>query len=113
MSQPANDVFSQHLSNDEASFHVDASEREMERKARTILLMAIPKENLRRFHGMDDAKEIREAIRTSTYTPSTSSYNIPKREVPAGFADEVIYITLLSNNQRFRLASWDDLEQID
>ncbi|GJX16807.1 hypothetical protein Tco_0217639, partial [Tanacetum coccineum] len=28
------------------------------------LLMAIPKEHLRRFHGMDDAKEIWEAIRT-------------------------------------------------
>ncbi|GJW05804.1 putative ribonuclease H-like domain-containing protein [Tanacetum coccineum] len=28
---------------------------EKERKARTILLMAIPKEHLRRFHGMDDA----------------------------------------------------------
>ncbi|GJV67184.1 hypothetical protein Tco_1482693 [Tanacetum coccineum] len=31
---------------------------EKERKARTILLMAIPKEHLRRFHGMDEAKEI-------------------------------------------------------
>ncbi|GJR28434.1 hypothetical protein Tco_1104666 [Tanacetum coccineum] len=31
---------------------------EKERKAITILLMAIPKEHLRRFHGMDDAKEI-------------------------------------------------------
>ncbi|GJX17396.1 hypothetical protein Tco_0218228 [Tanacetum coccineum] len=31
---------------------------EKERKARTILLMAVPKEHLRRFHGMDDAKEI-------------------------------------------------------
>ncbi|GKB66112.1 putative ribonuclease H-like domain-containing protein, partial [Tanacetum coccineum] len=39
---------------------------EKERKARTILLMAIPKEHLRRFHGMDDAKEIWEAIRTSS-----------------------------------------------
>ncbi|GKB29846.1 hypothetical protein Tco_0869247 [Tanacetum coccineum] len=91
MSQPANDVFSQHLSDDEASYHEDASENgnsngnsnkriltgkdgvvrvlppvsateihvvEKERKARTILLMAIPKEHLRRFHGMDDAKEI-------------------------------------------------------
>ncbi|GJR02986.1 hypothetical protein Tco_0525970 [Tanacetum coccineum] len=29
-----------------------------------ILLMAIPKEHMRRFHGMDDAKEIWEAIRT-------------------------------------------------
>ncbi|GJU19102.1 hypothetical protein Tco_1147068 [Tanacetum coccineum] len=37
---------------------------EKERKARTILLMAIPKEHLRRFHRMDDAKEILEAIRT-------------------------------------------------
>ncbi|GKD72091.1 hypothetical protein Tco_1330373 [Tanacetum coccineum] len=35
-----------------------------ERKAKNILLMAIPKENMRRFHGMDDAKEIWEAIRT-------------------------------------------------
>ncbi|GJZ38809.1 ribonuclease H-like domain-containing protein, partial [Tanacetum coccineum] len=37
---------------------------EKERKARTILLMAIPKEHLGRFHGMDNAKEIWEAIRT-------------------------------------------------
>ncbi|GJQ96248.1 ribonuclease H-like domain-containing protein [Tanacetum coccineum] len=37
---------------------------EKERKAKTILLMAIPKEHLRRFHGMDDAKEIWEATRT-------------------------------------------------
>ncbi|GJR42888.1 retrovirus-related pol polyprotein from transposon TNT 1-94, partial [Tanacetum coccineum] len=36
---------------------------EKERKARTILLMAIPKEHLRRFHGMDDAKENLEVIR--------------------------------------------------
>ncbi|GJV81131.1 hypothetical protein Tco_1517001 [Tanacetum coccineum] len=82
MSQPANDDFSQHLSGDEASYHEDASDNdgvvrvlppvsaaeihvvEKERKARTILLMAIPKEHLRRFHGMDDAKEIWEAIRT-------------------------------------------------
>ncbi|GJT81022.1 hypothetical protein Tco_1055364 [Tanacetum coccineum] len=150
MSQPANDVFSQHLSDDEASFHEDASDNgtasnkpkqqqqlipstttisnikllilkkeeydiwamemehfleyidndvwkviqngnskkristgkdgvirvlppvsaaeihavEKERKARTILPMAIPKEHLRRFHRMDDAKEIWEAIRT-------------------------------------------------
>ncbi|GJZ97274.1 ribonuclease H-like domain-containing protein [Tanacetum coccineum] len=40
---------------------------EKERKARTILLMAIPKEHLRRFHGMDDAKEIWEAIRTKHF----------------------------------------------
>ncbi|GKA37295.1 ribonuclease H-like domain-containing protein [Tanacetum coccineum] len=150
MSQPANDDFSQHLSDDEASYHEDASENgtatnkpkqqqqlipttttisniklpilkkeeydiwamemehyleyidndvwkviqngnskkiiltgkdgvvrilppvstveihvvEKERKARTILLIAIPKEHLRRFHGMDVAREIWEVIRT-------------------------------------------------
>ncbi|GJS91805.1 putative reverse transcriptase domain-containing protein [Tanacetum coccineum] len=147
MSQPANDEFSQHLSNDEESNHEDASDTgaapkqkqqvipqitailniklpilkkeeydiwvmemehyleyitndvwkviqngnskkrvstgkdgivqilspvnpaeiqavEKERKAKNILLMAIPKEHMRRFHGMDDAKEIWEAIRT-------------------------------------------------
>ncbi|GJT09950.1 ribonuclease H-like domain-containing protein [Tanacetum coccineum] len=37
---------------------------EKERKAKNILLMAIPKEHMRRFHGMDDAKEIWESIRT-------------------------------------------------
>ncbi|GJX46822.1 putative ribonuclease H-like domain-containing protein [Tanacetum coccineum] len=37
---------------------------EKERKAKNILLMDIPKEHMRRFHGMDDAKEIWEAIRT-------------------------------------------------
>ncbi|GKF91599.1 hypothetical protein Tco_0275300, partial [Tanacetum coccineum] len=35
-----------------------------ERKAKNILLMAILKEHMRRFHGMDNAKEIWEAIRT-------------------------------------------------
>ncbi|GJY66725.1 hypothetical protein Tco_0468963 [Tanacetum coccineum] len=220
---------------------------EKERKARTILLMAIPKEHLRRFHGMDDAKEIWEAIRTrfggnanskkmqkavlkqqfeaftissseglekgydrfqqllsqleahgaevstedanhkflrslpsawsnlamtmrtkpdvdtlsiddlynnlrvfeqeltstskssasaqnvafvshsksstnkvksghtgaySTYTPSTSSNNIPEREVPAGFADEVIYSLFVKQSEDLDLLH-EDLEQID
>ncbi|GJS45319.1 hypothetical protein Tco_0595440 [Tanacetum coccineum] len=117
MSHPVNDDFSQHLSDDEASIHEEASDSgtatnkpkqqpqqinttttaisniklsilkkeeydiwsmemehyleilspvsaaeiqavEKERKARNILLMAIPKDHLRRFHGMDDAKEI-------------------------------------------------------
>ncbi|GKC26549.1 hypothetical protein Tco_1033843 [Tanacetum coccineum] len=39
---------------------------EKERKAKNILLMAIPKEHIKRFHGMDYAKEIWEAIRTSS-----------------------------------------------
>ncbi|GKG10403.1 hypothetical protein Tco_0341803, partial [Tanacetum coccineum] len=44
--------------------HAEIHAVEKERKARTILLMAIPKEHLRRSHEMDDAKEIWEAIRT-------------------------------------------------
>ncbi|GJX76772.1 hypothetical protein Tco_0323583 [Tanacetum coccineum] len=105
MSQPANDEFSQHLSDDEASNHEDTSDTgaapkqqqqhyleyidndvwkviqngnskksistgkdsvirilppvtaaeikavKKERKAKNILLMAIPKEHMRRFHG--------------------------------------------------------------
>ncbi|GKB26915.1 ribonuclease H-like domain-containing protein [Tanacetum coccineum] len=224
MSQPANDVISQHLSDDEASYHEDASDNgtatnkpkqqqqlitttttisninlpilkrekistgkdgvvrvlppvsvaeihavEKERKARTILLMAIPKEHLRRFHRMDDAKEIfseglekgydrfqqllsqleaygakvstKDAnhkflrslplawsnlamtMRTKpdvdtlsiddfTYTPSTSSNNIPEREVPAGFADEVIYSLFAKQSEDLDLLH-EDLEQID
>ncbi|GJU58644.1 reverse transcriptase domain-containing protein [Tanacetum coccineum] len=300
MSQPANDEFSQHLSDDEASNHEDASDTgaapkqkqqvipqttaisniklpilkkeeydiwamemehyleyidndvwkviqngnskkristgkdgvirilppvtaaeiqavEKERKAKNILLMAIPKEHMRRFHGMDDAKEIWEAIRTrfggnanskkmqkavfkqqfeaftissseglekgydrfqqllsqleahgaevstedanykflrslppawsnlamtmrtkpdvdtlsiddfksntnkvksgftgaySTCTPSTSSTNIPEKEVLAGFADEVIYSLFAKQSEDWDLLH-EDLEQID
>ncbi|GJS84084.1 hypothetical protein Tco_0750625 [Tanacetum coccineum] len=231
MSQPANDEFSQHLSDDEESNHEDASDTgaapkqqqqvipqttaisniklpilkkeeydiwamEMEhyleyidnevwkeRKAKNILLMAIPKEHMRRFHGMDDAKEIWEAIRTrfggnanskkmqkleahgaevstgdanhkflrslppawsnmamtmrtkpdvdtlsiddlynnlrvfeqenpSTCTPSTSSTNIPEKEVLAGFADEVIYSLFAKQSEDWDLLH-EDLEDLD
>ncbi|GJX42437.1 putative ribonuclease H-like domain-containing protein, partial [Tanacetum coccineum] len=80
MSQPANDEFSQHLSDDEASNHEDASDTgaapkqqqqkfqllKRKGKAKNILVVVhkTPKEHMRRFHGMDDAKEIWEAIRT-------------------------------------------------
>ncbi|GJY55617.1 hypothetical protein Tco_0454732 [Tanacetum coccineum] len=37
---------------------------ENRKKSRTLLLMAVPKDHLRRFHGMDDAKEIWAAIKT-------------------------------------------------
>ncbi|GJZ07171.1 hypothetical protein Tco_0540964 [Tanacetum coccineum] len=100
MSQPANDKFSQHLSDDEESNHEDASETgvapkqqqqqqamEMEHYLEYInndvwkviqngnskkristrkdgVIRILPLEHMRRFHGIDDAKEIWEAIRT-------------------------------------------------
>ncbi|GJR80368.1 RNA-directed DNA polymerase, eukaryota [Tanacetum coccineum] len=161
---------------------------EKERKARTILLMEIPKEHLRRFHRMDDAKEIWEAIRTkfgeleahgaevsiedanhkflrslppvwsnlaitmrtkpdvdtlsiddlynnlrvfeqeltSTSNSSASAHNVAfvftqqvhylqvkfEREVPAGFADEVIYSLFAKQSEDMDLLH-EDLEQID
>ncbi|GJS03699.1 ribonuclease H-like domain-containing protein [Tanacetum coccineum] len=176
-----------------------------------ILLMAIPKEHMRRFHGMDDDKKIWEAIRTrfqqllsqleahgaevstedanhkflrslpsawsnlamtmrtnpeidnlsiddlynnlrvfeqeiqgasktsssaqnvafvsqsksstnkvksgfsgaySSCTPSTSSTNVPEKEVLAGFADEVIYSLFAKQTEDLDLLH-EDLEQID
>ncbi|GJT00959.1 hypothetical protein Tco_0822128 [Tanacetum coccineum] len=38
--------------------------RERERKARTTLLMALPKDHLAKFHKMTDAKEMWEAIKS-------------------------------------------------
>ncbi|GJU79231.1 hypothetical protein Tco_1276301 [Tanacetum coccineum] len=135
---------------------------EKERKAKNILLMAIPKEHMRRFHGMDDAKEIWEAIRTrfggnanskkiqkavfkqqfEAFKISSSeglekgydrfqqllflttvavqylarplllqNTNIPK-EIPAGFADEVIYSLFAKQSEDWDLLH-EDLEQID
>ncbi|GJZ77829.1 hypothetical protein Tco_0642501, partial [Tanacetum coccineum] len=52
---------------------------EKERKAKNILLMAIPKEHMRRFH---------ESYPTYLQSFLTSSPNIPEKEVLAGFADE-------------------------
>ncbi|GJS65595.1 putative ribonuclease H-like domain-containing protein [Tanacetum coccineum] len=48
----------------------------------------------------------------STYTPSTSSNNIPEREVPAGFSDEVIYSFFAKQSEDLDLLH-EDLEQID
>ncbi|GKG22331.1 hypothetical protein Tco_0387634, partial [Tanacetum coccineum] len=48
----------------------------------------------------------------STYIPSTSLNNIPEREVPAGFADEVIYSLFAKQSKDLDLLH-EDLEQID
>ncbi|GJW41026.1 hypothetical protein Tco_0066871 [Tanacetum coccineum] len=55
---------------------------EKERKAKNILLMAIPKEHMRRFHGMDDAKEIWEAIRTRSLPLAWSNLAMTMRTKP-------------------------------
>ncbi|GKF65176.1 hypothetical protein Tco_0191693 [Tanacetum coccineum] len=55
---------------------------EKERKDRTILLMAIPKEHLRRFHGMDDAKEIWDAIRAKLEANAELTKNVLGKELP-------------------------------
>ncbi|GKF29173.1 hypothetical protein Tco_0095515, partial [Tanacetum coccineum] len=47
-----------------------------------------------------------------TCTPSTSSTNIPKKEVLAGFADEVIYSLFAKQTKDLDLLH-EDLEQID
>ncbi|GJY05066.1 ribonuclease H-like domain-containing protein [Tanacetum coccineum] len=217
MSNPANDDFSQHLSDDEESNHEDeinsqtlviqngnskkrisigkdgvvrvlspvtAAEIqavEKERKAKNILLMAIPKEHMRRF-PLNENKEIWEASELEAHgaevstedanhkflrslpsawsnlamtmrtnpeiatlsindlynnlrvfeqeiqaalirlnrvflsqqfaPPSTSSTNIPEKEVLAGFADEVIYSLFAKQTEDLDLLH-EDLEQID
>ncbi|GJX47109.1 hypothetical protein Tco_0272299 [Tanacetum coccineum] len=64
---------------------------EKERKARTLLLMAVLKDHLRRFHGMDDAKEIWAAIKTrfgvKGYDRFLKSYN-SWDALGAGVSDE-------------------------
>ncbi|GJR32704.1 hypothetical protein Tco_1108936 [Tanacetum coccineum] len=63
---------------------------EKERKAKTIILMAIPKEHLRRFHGMSDAKEIWEAIRTR-FGGNANSKKIQKAILKQQFKRDSFY----------------------
>ncbi|GKB92443.1 hypothetical protein Tco_0964715 [Tanacetum coccineum] len=68
--------------------------------------------------SIDDFKSNNNKVKSghtgpySTYTPSTSSNNIPEREVPAGFADEVIYSLFAKQSKDLDLLH-EDLEQID
>ncbi|GKG30774.1 hypothetical protein Tco_0423262 [Tanacetum coccineum] len=48
----------------------------------------------------------------SSCTPSTSSTNIPEKEVLVGFADEVIYSLFAKQTEDLDLLH-EDLEQID
>ncbi|GJX08346.1 hypothetical protein Tco_0196278 [Tanacetum coccineum] len=68
--------------------------------------------------SIDDFKSSTNKVKSghtgaySTYTPSTSSNNIPEREVPTGFADEVIYSLFVKQSKDLDLLHVD-LEQID
>ncbi|GJY97949.1 ribonuclease H-like domain-containing protein [Tanacetum coccineum] len=123
MFQPANDDYSQHLSDDEASYHEEASDSgkilvvEKERKARRIhlTLWQFPRDTSEKI-----SLECRAALQVkvwsilvpySTYTP-TSSNNIQEREVHVGFADEVIYSLFAKQFKDLDLLH-EDLEQID
>ncbi|GJV29202.1 ribonuclease H-like domain-containing protein [Tanacetum coccineum] len=122
MSQPANDDFSQHLSDDEASYHEDASdngtsEEEFHDNDKWTMQMKFWEDIrtrwvekgydrfqqlLQQVHGAEVSTDGLQIKRVksghtgaySTYTLSTSSNNIPKREVPAGFADEIANVAI-------------------
>ncbi|GJS09353.1 hypothetical protein Tco_0366149 [Tanacetum coccineum] len=57
-------------------------------------------------------KRTKPEIDNCTCTPSTSSTNISKKEVLAGFADEVIYSLFAKQSEDWDLL-YEDLEQID
>ncbi|GJZ10512.1 putative ribonuclease H-like domain-containing protein [Tanacetum coccineum] len=82
---------------------------EKERKAKNILLMAIPKEHMRRFHGMDDAKEIWEAIRTR-FGGNANSKKMQKAVFKQQF--EAFKISNSIKEEDLDLLH-EDLEQID
>ncbi|GKB64647.1 hypothetical protein Tco_0920833 [Tanacetum coccineum] len=130
MSQPANDVFSQHLSDDEASFHEDASDNEFQLEKMVYIRVSPPPVILTvKIHALKKERKGQEpsyilAIPNksntnkvksghtgaySTYTPSTSSNNILEREVTAGFADEVIYSLFAKQSEDLDLLH-EDLE---
>ncbi|GJY34348.1 ribonuclease H-like domain-containing protein [Tanacetum coccineum] len=160
MSQPANDDFSQHLSDDEASYHEDASDngtatnkpkqqqQQLTPTTTTISNIKLPilkkeeydiwameMEHYLEYIDNDVWKKINEIVLQtthlevvlfksntnkvksghigaySTYTP-TSSNNIPEREVPAIFVDEVIYSLFVKQSEDLDLLH-EDLERID
>ncbi|GJU68808.1 reverse transcriptase domain-containing protein [Tanacetum coccineum] len=80
---------------------------EKERKAKNILLMAIPKEHMRRFHGMDDAKEIWEAIRTRFGGNANS-----KKMQKAVYKQQFEAFTISNANHKFLISlppAWSNL----
>ncbi|GJZ48831.1 hypothetical protein Tco_0603021 [Tanacetum coccineum] len=76
---------------------------EKERKARTLLLMAVPKDHLRRFHGMDDAKEIWDAIKTRKSLEK--GYDRFKTSITVGWPWLILYNNIVSLKKTFNRTS--------
>ncbi|GJX83508.1 putative ribonuclease H-like domain-containing protein [Tanacetum coccineum] len=169
MSQPANDDFSQHLSDDEASYHEDASDNDVWKviqngnsKKRILtgkdgVVRVLPPVSTEEIHALEahgaevsteDANHkflrclppawsnlamtmrtkpdvdtlsiddlynnlrVFEQELTITYTIYTFTTKFPEREVPAGFADKVIYSLFSKQSEDLDLLH-EDLEQID
>ncbi|GJU88605.1 putative ribonuclease H-like domain-containing protein [Tanacetum coccineum] len=83
---------------------------EKERKARTLLLMAVPKDHLRRFHGMDDAKEIWAAIKTR-FGGNANSKKMQKAVLKQQF--EAFTISSKESLEKGLDLIHEDLDQID
>ncbi|GJY46279.1 putative ribonuclease H-like domain-containing protein [Tanacetum coccineum] len=77
--------------------------RERERKARTTLLMAIPEDHLAKFHRMDDAKEMWDAIK-SRFDGNDDSKKMQKyilKQQFEGFAISNSEVSTEDANQKF------------
>ncbi|GKF53470.1 hypothetical protein Tco_0160380 [Tanacetum coccineum] len=89
MSQPANDEFSQHLSDDEESNHEDASDTGAAPKQQQQEIQGISKtsSSAQNVAFVSQSKSSTNKVKSgftgayNTCTPSTSSTNIPKKEV--------------------------------
>ncbi|GJZ71399.1 ribonuclease H-like domain-containing protein [Tanacetum coccineum] len=81
---------------------------EKERKARTLLLMAVPKDHLRRFHGMDDAKEIWAAIKTR-FGGNANSKKMQKAVLKQQFLSILLSHLMKGFRERVLPPAWDSL----
>nr|GEU94809.1 retrovirus-related Pol polyprotein from transposon TNT 1-94 [Tanacetum cinerariifolium] len=115
--------------------------KEMERKARTTLLMALLEDHLAKFHKMDDKKEMWEAIKSrfgttasssntqnvaflsadnasstndvsTTYSVSSPSVLKSQKEGSSSYTDEVIH-SFFANQSSAPQLDYNDLEKIN
>nr|GEW49715.1 ribonuclease H-like domain-containing protein [Tanacetum cinerariifolium]GEZ11463.1 ribonuclease H-like domain-containing protein [Tanacetum cinerariifolium]GEZ38989.1 ribonuclease H-like domain-containing protein [Tanacetum cinerariifolium] len=87
--------------------------REIKRKARTTLLMALPEGHLAKFHKMDDAKEMWEAIKSRHYCIIIKHIKCGfYKEGSSSYTDEVIH-SFFANQSSAPQLDYDDLEQIN